>query len=175
MCDLLVPLVTRLDICRVGLDHDAFSDHLFDGLPRNVKDVEKPIKDVREGKSYLSLIMLNPVFQILKIDQPRTCYCMSFGKVKLLSSVSYTPCWLSHPLTLLNLNPCSTQDSSSLALLMVNVLALCLGFSAMLLNKLFQKGISCYLNFCNSFENCVACVSFGFVIRCMGFFSKQNV
>jgi len=137
--------------------------------------VEKPVEDVGKGKSYLSLIMLNPVFQILKIDQRRTCYCMSFGKVKLLSSVSYTPCWLSHPLTLLNLNPCSTQDSSSLALLMVNVLALCLGFSAMLLNKLFQKGVSCYLNFCNIFENCVVCVSFNGVSRFIGFFSKQNI
>ena len=78
MCDLLVPLVTQLDVCRVDLDHDAFSDHLFDGLPLNVKDVEEPIKDVREGKSYLSLIMWNPVLQILKIDQPRTCYCMLF-------------------------------------------------------------------------------------------------
>jgi len=57
---------------------------------------------------------------------------------------------------------------------MVNVHAFCLGFSAMLLNKLFQKGVSCYLNFFNDFENCVACVSFGGVIRCIGFFSKQK-
>ena len=58
---------------------------------------------------------------------------------------------------------------------MVNVHALCLGFSAMLLNKLFQKGFSCYLNFCNHFENCVICVSFNGVLRFIGFFSKQSV
>ena len=67
-----------LDVYRVGLDHDAFSDHLFDGLLRAMKDVEEPVKRVRKGKSYLSLIMLNPVLQILKIDQPRTYYCMLF-------------------------------------------------------------------------------------------------
>ena len=53
MCDLLVPLVTQFDVYRVGLDHDTFSDHPFDGLPREVKDVEEPVEDVREGKSYL--------------------------------------------------------------------------------------------------------------------------
>ena len=45
----------------------------------------------------------------------------------------------------------------------------------MLLNKLFQKGVSCYLNFCNHFENCVICVSFNGVLRFIGFFSKQSV
>ena len=80
MCDLLVPLVTWLDDYRVGLDHDAFSDHLFDGLPREAKDVEEPVKDVREGKSYLSLIMLNPVLQILKLTNQEPVIACYFKK-----------------------------------------------------------------------------------------------
>ena len=62
MCDLLVPLATCLDVYRVGSDHDAFSDHPFDGLSREAKDVEEPDKDIREGKSYLSLMHVEPSF-----------------------------------------------------------------------------------------------------------------
>ena len=80
MCDLLVPLVTWLDDYRIGLDHDAFSNHLFDGLPREAKDVEEPVKDVREGKSCLSLIMLNPVLQILKLTNQEPVIACYFEK-----------------------------------------------------------------------------------------------
>lgn len=62
MC-LLVPLVMYPDGRRVGLDHDVFSDVTFRGLPQDAKDEEESTEDVREGKSYLSLIMLNPYLQ----------------------------------------------------------------------------------------------------------------
>jgi len=54
---------------------------------------------------------------------------------------------------------------------MVNVLA----FRATLAIKLFQKGVSCLLSFCNCFENCVICVSSKWYDRFIGYFSKQNV
>ena len=80
MCDLLVPLVTWLDAYRIGLTHDAFSDHPFDGLSRDGKDVEEPVKDVREGKSYHSLIMLNPALQILKLTNQEPVIACFFEK-----------------------------------------------------------------------------------------------
>jgi hypothetical protein len=49
--------VTYPDGRRVGLDHDVFSDLTFRGIPRDAKDKEESTEDVRQGKSYLSLIM----------------------------------------------------------------------------------------------------------------------